>query len=134
MKRVYVKTFHSVVLALAIGAASISSAIAHDSFNFGINIGGYGFAPPPVVYYPHPSYYHEPIVYYRHAPAVIYSQPFVSFSNFNQPRFGGWHHQDNRRWNRGWDRGGRNHWDRGGRGHWERGGRNRGGRNHRDDD
>jgi hypothetical protein len=50
-----VKTFHSVVLALAIGAASITSANAHDSFNLGINIGGYGFAPPPVVYYPHPA-------------------------------------------------------------------------------
>jgi hypothetical protein len=118
MERVYVKTFHSVVLALAIGAASITSAEAHDSFNLGINIGGYGFAPPPVVYYPHPAYY-------RPAPTVYYSQPFVSYHYLNQPRFNGWH-DDNRRWNRGWDRGGR--------GHWDRGGRNRGGRGHRDHD
>ena len=125
MARIYVKTFHSVMLALAIGAASITSAQAHDSFNLGIIIGGYGFAPPPVMYYPHPSYYHEPVVYYRQAPRVYYSQPIVSNRSFNQPRFGGWHH-DNRRWNRGWDRGGR--------GNWDRGDRSRGGRGHREHD
>lgn len=125
MERIFVKTIHSVVLALAIGASSITSAQAHDSFNLGIQIGGYGFAPPPVVYYPHPSYYHEPVVHYRQAPRVYYSQPIVSYGYFNQPRLGGWHH-DSRRWNRGWDRGGR--------GNWDKGGRNRGGRGHRDHD
>ena len=52
------------MLALTMGVASISSAQARDSFSIGVNIGGYGYA-PPAVYYPEPVYYHEPIVYYR---------------------------------------------------------------------
>ena len=61
------KILHTTILALAIGAASISSAQARDSFSLGVNIGGYGYA-PPVVYYPAPVYYSEPVTYYRPAP------------------------------------------------------------------
>lgn len=125
------KLIHSVVLALAIGAATVSTAQARDSFSLGINIGGYGYAPPPVVYYPAPVYYSEP-VYYRPAPRHYgygYAPTVVSFGyqSFGGHRHGhGWGH-------RGWDRdSGRNGWDRG-RGHRGDGHRGRGHRD-RDDD
>ena len=38
------KIFHSAVLVLAIGAASISSVQARDSFSIGINVGGHGYS------------------------------------------------------------------------------------------
>ena len=69
------KIFRSAIVALVVGVASISSAVARDSFNIGINVGGYGYpqaqyyAGPPVVYYNAP-----PVVYYRSAPALLASQ------------------------------------------------------------
>lgn len=56
------RIFHSVVIALAIGAATVSTAQARDSFSFGISVGGYGNGyggAPPMVYYPTPVYYSE---------------------------------------------------------------------------
>ena len=88
MKKTYVKTFHSVVLALAIGAASITSAQARDSFSLGINIGGYGYAPPPAYYAAPPVvYYERPVVYYQPAPRYYgYGHsyaPTISYQFYN---------------------------------------------------
>ena len=74
------------IVALAIGVALTTSAQARDSFNLGINIGGYGYAPPavyyappPVVYYPAPTrFYPAPARAYFYAPP-----PAVGFSYFN---------------------------------------------------
>jgi len=107
------KLLRSAVIALAIGAASISTASARDSFSLGVNIGGYGYA-PPVAYYPAPPvvYYSQP-VYYRVAPPVYY-QPVVSYQYYNGGHRG--HH-------RGWGREGREHhgWGHGRGGHDEGG-------------
>jgi hypothetical protein len=79
------KLLRTAVLVLAIGAASMSSASARDSFNLGVNIGGYGYA-PPVAYYPAPPvvYYSQP-AYYRTAQPVYY-QPVVSYQYYNVGR------------------------------------------------
>ncbi len=113
------KTFHSVVLALAIGAASITSAQARDSFSLGINVGGYGYAPPPVyyaappvVYYERPVvYYERPVVYYQPAPRYYgygpsYA-PVVSYQYYNNGYDG---HRGRGDWDhRGWNKGDRGH-------------------------
>ena len=109
------KILRSVVLVLAIGVASISSASARDSFNIGINIGGQGYyqphryyAAPPVVYYS------EPIRYYRHAPRVYHYAPAFSYGYEhygNQSRY-----HDNRWDNRRGNYGHRGNGHRGGHG------------------
>jgi hypothetical protein len=109
MKRIYVKTFHSAVLALALGVVSITNAQARDSFSLGINIGGYGYAPPAVYYAPPPVYYSPaPVVYYQPAPRYYgYGHsyaPAVSYRYFNGGHHGG--HRGN-----GWGRRGRDHDD-----------------------
>lgn len=108
------KLLRSAVVALAIGVASVSTASARDSFSLGINIGGYGYA-PPAAYYPAPPvvYYSQP-VYYRAAPPVYY-QPVVSYQYYDVGY-------------RGYDRGRRHE----GREHhgWGHGGGNRGGWDH----
>lgn len=89
MKKTYVKVFHSVIVALTIGAASITSAQARDSFSLGINVGGYGFAPPPAVYYAPPPVYYAPapVVYYREVPRY-YNQGYYSsgYYGYAQPQ------------------------------------------------
>jgi hypothetical protein len=113
------KLIHTAVLALAIGAASISSVQARDSFSLGINVGGYGYA-PPVAYYPAPVYYSEPVyysapvTYYRPAPRYYGYEPTVisfGYSNYGAYRHHGWDRDEDRH-----DRG-RGEWNRGGRGH-----------------
>lgn len=107
------KILRSAVVVLAIGAASISSASARDSFNIGINIGGQGYyepypyyAAPPVVYYS------EPVVYYRQAPSVYYYAPVVSYGYQHYGNQSGY--RDNH-----WD----NHWGNNGHhGHGHHGG------------
>lgn len=102
------KIMHSAILVLAISAASISSAVARDSFNIGINVGGYGYpyaqyyAGPPVVYYGAP-----PVVYYRPAPPVYSYAPsgFYGYQSFARP---GYVYQSPS-FNRGWNNGGRGH-------------------------
>ena len=93
------KLLRSAVIALAIGVASISTASARDSFSLGVNIGGYGYA-PPVAYYPAPPevYYSQPI-YYR-APQPVYYQPAVSYQYYNVGY---------RDYDRGWRHEGRDH-------------------------
>ena len=61
------KVLRSIVLALAVGAAAVSTAQAHDSFSVGVNIGGYGPQAYPVVAYqtaPHVVYHQAPRAYY----------------------------------------------------------------------
>ncbi len=111
------KLLRSAVIALAIGVASISTASARDSFSLGVNIGGYGYA-PPVAYYPAPPvvYYSQP-VYYRTAQPVYY-QPVVSYQYYSDGRRDydrGWGHE--RREHRGWGRGDDNRGNWGHRGH-----------------
>lgn len=97
------KTLRSILAVLAIGLAPFSIAQAHDSFSFGLNIGG-GYAPPPVVRYyaPPPAvYYAPPTVYY--SPAPRYYEPNVSFRYYDN---------DYRRYNRGWGRWEGRNWGR----------------------
>ena len=57
------KILRLVLATLAIGVASISTAQAHDSFSFGLNIGTPYYAPyipPAVTYYPNPPVYYAP--------------------------------------------------------------------------
>lgn len=101
------KILRSAVVVMAIGAASISSAFAHDSFNIGINVGGYGYH-QPVRYYAAPPvvYYNEPVVYYRSAPRIYHYAPAVSYGYQHyghQPR----HHGN--RWNGRGNNGHRGH-------------------------
>ena len=78
------KILRSAIMVLAVGVASISSAVARDSFNIGINVGGYGYpqaqyyAGPPVVYYNAP-----PAVYYQSAQPVYRYAPNVSYGYNN---------------------------------------------------
>ena len=83
------KLLRSAVIVLAIGVASISTASARDSFSIGVNIGGYGYA-PPVAYYPAPPvvYYSQP-VYYR-AVSPIYYQPVASYRYYYDGRHDGY--------------------------------------------
>lgn len=110
------KTMSRLLMVITLGLLAVPVAQAHDSFNLGINIGGFGYAPPAVVYpYGGPSaiYYDAPRVY-QPAPRLIYGAPIVSYQYYNG---GGY--------NRGWQdhRGHRgHHFDRGhgrgnGRGH-----------------
>jgi hypothetical protein len=120
------KFIHSTVLAFAISATAVSAAQARDSFSLGINVGGYGYAPPPVVYYPAPVYYSEPVyysqpvTYYRSAPRYYgYAPSVVSFGYQNYDghhysRHHGRDHHDGHRGNGRWESG-RN--DRGHGGH-----------------
>lgn len=109
------KILRSVFVVLTIGAATISTANARDSFSLGINIGGYGYAPPPVVYYPAPAtvYYGAPSVYY-YEPAPVVRYHYYSAPSYYQH---GWGH---RAGHHGWGHHAGHH----GRGH--HGGHNRG--------
>jgi hypothetical protein len=116
------KLIHSVVLAVAISAAAVSTVQARDSFSLGINIGGYGYA-PPVAYYPAPVYYSEPVVYYSppvryYRPAPVYYGYAPTVVSFGYSNYGGHHYRGHHRGHHGWDRDGRGNdgWNRG-RGH-----------------
>ena len=106
------KTVYSAFLALTIGVATISAANARDSFSLGINIGGYGYAPPvtyyappPVVYYgapvySAPAYYYAPARSYYHPPVISYRY----YDNGNRGYYGhreGWGHNGRRDYGRG---------------------------------
>jgi hypothetical protein len=117
------KILRSAIVVLAIGAASISSALARDSFSIGINVGGPAYyqptryyAAPPVVYYGAP-----PVVYYNAAPRVYHYPPAVSFGyqNYGYRNYGYQSNRYDNRWGNGWgDRGNNGHRGHGhGRGH-----------------
>lgn len=104
------KIFHSAILALAIGAASFTSAQARDSFSFGLNIGG-GY-PPPVYYAPPVTYYNPPVVYYRAEPRYYGSEPIVSYQYYDGHNSGWGHEDEHHGWGHGHHGGGH-----GGHGH-----------------
>jgi len=83
------------IATLALSAAMVTSAHAHDSFNIGINIGGYGYAPHSIVTHRHApayyGYYGAPTVYY-HAPRVVYYAPPVGYHHFRQHSYNNNHH------------------------------------------
>jgi hypothetical protein len=108
------KLLQSAVIALAIGAASISSASARDSYSLGVNIGGYGYAPAEAYYPEQPVVYYSQPTYYRTAQPVYY-QSAVTYQYYNDGRRDydrGRGHE--RREHHGWGRGGG---DRGDWGH-----------------
>lgn len=118
------KFLRTLLAVLAIGAVTISTANARDSFSLGINIGGFGngyghvhpYYAPPVVYHAPPVYYYEPVRSYYYPPAV-------SFRYFDGGghRYHGHRHHNARH---GWDNGRRGHND--GRRGGNRGGNGRG--------
>lgn len=92
------------VLTIGLTAAMATTAHARDSFNIGINIGGYGYAPHSVITHRHvPRYYGPPTVFYS-APHVVYYDAPVRYRHF-QPYayeggyFGNWHHNYKRHGN-----------------------------------
>jgi hypothetical protein len=106
------KILNSAILALTLGVASVTSAQAHDSFSFGLNIGGY---PPPV------TFYSPPVVYYSSTPYYYSPQPVVTYQYENEGRpycRRNWGHEEHEehegegRWgqrgggHRGWGHGG----------------------------
>jgi len=95
------KKFRLGLLALALGLVGATSAYAHDSVGFSLNIGIPGYyaspptyyAPPPVVYYSRP-----PVVYYE--PTPIYYGPRAYFRYDDGPRR--WHRDHDRDDHHGW--------------------------------
>ena len=86
------KIFHSRILALALGAASITSVQAHDSLGIGFNVGA-----PPVVFY------NPPVVYNSALPRYYSSAPVVTYQYYGDERrdyYRGWGHE--KREYRGW--------------------------------
>jgi len=75
--------------------AGTTSASAHDSFGFSINLGAPSFyVGPPVVYGPPPVYYSPPPVVYYDPPPVVYYEPAPVYFGagrdvryYNGPRF-----------------------------------------------
>ncbi len=93
------------LISLALGVAGISSAYAHDSFSFGLEIAppAYYVPPPPVRYYEAP-----PTVYYEPAPRAYYAPPPPVYYRHYEPReyyaYHDWREHDRGEW--GHDRGG----------------------------
>jgi len=94
------KLLKVVLLSAGVSLAAMSSAYAHDSFSFGISVGGPGYyrpppvqyiGPPPVVYSPPPViYYSPPPVYYRPAPRAYFY--YDSHGHGRPPAFHGHGH------------------------------------------
>ena len=92
------KLLRCLLMVLAL-AASISSAQARDSFNIGINIGGYSpYGYPAVSYHPAPQviYYDAPRVYYpaphahHHAPIIMHRDVYYGGRDYySAPRHNG---------------------------------------------
>lgn len=101
------KVWRSALLALALGAASIAGAQAHDSFSFGFNVGA-----PPVVFYNPPVVYYSALPrYYRSASVVTYRNDDDRFrgcrrgERHEEREHHGWRHEE--REHGGWNRNGR---------------------------
>lgn len=79
------KVLRSFVLVLAIGAASLTSAHAGDSFSIGINVGNHrhhthSMPSHHVISHhvaPQAVYYYEPVAYHRPAPRAYHHAPVV---------------------------------------------------------
>lgn len=97
------KVLRSFAIALAASAAFLSAATtaqAHDSFNIGINIGGYGPHAYPVVSYrtvPQVVYYQAPRIYYpaayvpHRAPVIVHRDVF--YGGYPGGHYGGPRHR-----------------------------------------
>lgn len=94
------KKFHLTLVAGLLALAATTSANAHDSFGFSINLGAPSYyVGPPVVYAPPPVYYSRPpVVYYQ--PAPVYYGPSAYYRYYDGPRF---------RYDHGYYRGWRGH-------------------------
>jgi hypothetical protein len=126
---------HLMMWVLAISAIAATNVQARDSFSLGINVGGYGYAPPVVYYASPPVYLNPPPVVYYPAPTRFYPAPAreyyyapppaVSFSYFN-----GGHslHHEGGHYCR--NHGGRSLHHEGGNYYKDRGRHGRGGRDH----
>lgn len=108
------KMLRTLLVVSGLAIVPLTAAQAHDSFSFGINIGGGYPAPvirhyaPPVVYYGAPAYYAAPQPYYY--------APRASFRYYDNDRR--YNRHDGWRRDRDWDRGDhRGHGRRGHRGH-----------------
>ena len=83
------------LIALLLGASVSTSAIAHDSIGFSLNIGAPYFYSPPAVYYaPPPVVYYEPRYIYRerYTPNVYYYPSSQYY--YQQDRWQGRHGYD----------------------------------------
>lgn len=89
------KILKSILLTIGLMIAASSSAYAHDSFSFGINIGGPGYyrAPPPV------RYYAPPVVYYAPPPVMYYGPPPLYYRQAPAPH--GYYRHDSGRYDSG---------------------------------
>ena len=96
---VTMKKKHFAFLAVVFGMAVTTSAYAHDSVGFSLNIGVPGYyEAPPVYYVPPPVYYPRPTVYYT--PAPVYYEQYGSriYSQYDEPRFRRYHDDDHHGW------------------------------------
>ncbi|NOT15504.1 MAG: hypothetical protein HOP21_08005 [Methylotenera sp.] len=69
------KVLHTLILSLIVSVASVSTSYARDSVNIDIHVGGYGYAPQPVV-----TYYAPPVVYYVTPPVSYYDAGYYGKS------------------------------------------------------
>ena len=118
------KILRSLLTVLAIGAVTLSTANASDSFSIGINVGGYGND-----YYEPARYYSAPPVYYYEPVRSYYRAPIVSYQYYGGGHYNGGHHGYHHNSGHGWGNGYRGHND----GHRGRDGGHRRG-HHGDDD
>jgi hypothetical protein len=82
------KVLRTLLTVAAFGALFSTTANARDSFSLGINIGGYGYAPPPVVqYYPGPTTYYATPTYYYAPPVVSYQYYGGGYNNGYQNNY-----------------------------------------------
>ena len=100
------KAIRFVFAALALLTAGVTSAYAHDSVGFSLNIGvpGYYVAPPPVYYVPPVVTYYQPapVYYYETRSYYPYYSPNVSFYYRGGDR--GWHGDHGWGHGHGWGR------------------------------
>jgi len=100
------KVIRFVFAALALLTAGVTSAYAHDSVGFSLNIGvpGYYVAPPPVYYVPPVVTYYQPAPVYYYEPRSYYPyySPNVSFYYRGGDR--GWHGDHGWGHGHGWGR------------------------------
>jgi len=93
------KVLRSLLVVLAIGAATLSSAQARDSVSFALNIGAPAYyaypaevqyVAPPVAYYPGYSAYYDapPYAYQYYYPATVYRGGYGFYGNY----YSGHHH------------------------------------------
>ena len=89
------KKIHFALIAIIFGISGTTSAYAHDSVDFSLNIGAPAYhSAPPVYYAPPPVYYTRPPVYVRAAP--VYYEPYgvQAYYGYDDRRF----RHDHRGW------------------------------------